>query len=91
MHKMQPNFETASTCKELRNDPPHDKTGPKQQNPYFPMTLSQWPKARAMGMDVSLFSHLQTPENTVALSLQYRMNKEIQDVANYMTYDGTGK
>ena len=45
-------------------------------------------KARAMGMDVSLFSHLQTPENTVALSVQYRMNKEIQDVANHMTYDG---
>ena len=41
-----------------------------------------------MGMDKSLFSLLQTPENTVPLSLQYRMNQTIQDIANYMTYDG---
>ena len=39
-------------------------------------------------MDVSLFSHLQTIENTVALSLQYRMNEDIQKVANFMTYGG---
>ena len=45
-------------------------------------------KAKSMGMDQSLFSLLQTPENTVPLSLQYRMNQTIQDIANYMTYEG---
>ena len=44
--------------------------------------------AKSMGMDQSLFSLLQTPENTVPLSLQYRMNQSIQDIANFMTYEG---
>jgi len=45
-------------------------------------------KAKSMGLDVSLFSHLQDPSNTIPLSLQYRMNEDIQSVANYMTYEG---
>lgn len=45
-------------------------------------------EAKKMGMDVSLFSHLQDQDNTIPLSVQYRMNKDIQDVANHMTYSG---
>ncbi|XP_065558238.1 DNA replication ATP-dependent helicase/nuclease DNA2-like [Artemia franciscana] len=44
--------------------------------------------ARSLGLDISLFSHLETPDNTVFLNIQYRMNQVITDLANYMTYDG---
>ena len=44
--------------------------------------------ARDLGMDQSLFSHLQDDDNTIALSVQYRMNQCIQDLANFMTYEG---
>ena len=44
--------------------------------------------ARDLGMDKSLFSHLEDKDNTIALSVQYRMNETIQDLANFMTYDG---
>ena len=33
-------------------------------------------------------SHLEDKENTIALSVQYRMNSTIQEVANHMTYNG---
>ncbi len=45
-------------------------------------------KAKSMGMDVSLFSHLQDEDNTLPLTVQYRMNSQIQKVANFMTYQG---
>jgi DNA replication ATP-dependent helicase Dna2 len=35
-------------------------------------------KAKAMGMDVSLFSHLTDEANTIPLTVQYRMNRDIQ-------------
>lgn len=44
--------------------------------------------ARKKGMDVSLFSRLERPENTVALPIQYRMNREITAVCNNLTYAG---
>ena len=31
---------------------------------------------------------MQDKDNTIALSVQYRMNETIQDLANFMTYDG---
>ena len=31
---------------------------------------------------------LEDKNNTIALSVQYRMNQSIQEVANFMTYDG---
>ena len=34
--------------KELQNEPLHDVAGPKPPDPYGPMTLSQWPKAKAV-------------------------------------------
>ncbi len=45
-------------------------------------------KAKALGMDTSLFSHLQEESNTIPLTVQYRMNKEIQALANHLSYDG---
>lgn len=37
-------------------------------------------------MNESLFSRLDSADNTVVLKLQYRMNKCIMDVANKLTY-----
>ena len=37
-------------CKKLRNKPPHDMAGPWPPDPYGPMTLSQWPYPRAIGI-----------------------------------------
>ena len=45
-------------------------------------------EAKKLGMDISLFSHLQDQNNTLPLTLQYRMNTEIQEIANFMTYKG---
>ena len=45
-------------------------------------------EAKKLGMDQSLFSLLEDQGNTLPLSVQYRMNKEIQGVANHMTYEG---
>ena len=56
--------------------------GDPQQLP--PVVQSR--EAKKLGMDQSLFSLLEDKENTLPLSLQYRMNKEIQDLANHMTY-----
>lgn len=41
---------------------------------------------RKLGMNESLFSRLDSKENSVVLKLQYRMNKCIMDVANKLTY-----
>ena len=56
--------------------------GDPQQLP--PVVQSK--EAKKLGMDQSLFSLLEDKENTLPLSLQYRMNKDIQDLANHMTY-----
>ena len=45
-------------------------------------------EAKKMGMDQSLFSLLEDKDNTIPLSVQYRMNQDIQDLANHMTYQG---
>ena len=49
------------------------------------------PLARERGMDVSLFSHLAVRrdgegQNVIPLTMQYRMNRGIQDLANHLTY-----
>ena len=44
--------------------------------------------AKSRGLDVSLFSHLVVKnQNVIPLTMQYRMNSEIQALANHMTYD----
>ena len=45
-------------------------------------------EARKLGMDVSLFSHLEQPNNVIPLNIQYRMNKILMDFANHLTYQG---
>lgn len=44
-----------------------------------------------MGADESLFARLDSPEATVALTHQYRMNKTITKLANDLTYKGNLK
>jgi DNA replication ATP-dependent helicase Dna2 len=41
-----------------------------------------------MGMSESLFARLDSPDATVCLDVQYRMNQAITDVANVITYNG---
>lgn len=43
---------------------------------------------RKLGADESLFARLDSPDATVALTLQYRMNKTITKLANDLTYRG---
>ena len=40
-----------------------------------------------MGLENSLFAHLQKEDNVIPLTLQYRMNSDIQDLANALTYN----
>ncbi|XP_061420867.1 DNA replication ATP-dependent helicase/nuclease DNA2 isoform X2 [Lethenteron reissneri] len=52
-----------------------------------PLVLN--PRARAMGMDESLFKRLEChAEAVVYLNLQYRMNSEIMSLSNVLTYGG---
>lgn len=44
---------------------------------------------RKLGADESLFARLDSSDATVALTLQYRMNKTIMKVANDLTYHGS--
>ena len=44
--------------------------------------------AKKLGMDVSLFSHLERDDNVIPLNIQYRMNKILMDFANHLTYQG---
>lgn len=46
---------------------------------------------RKLGADQSLFARLDSDNATVALTLQYRMNKTIMKVANDLTYHGALK
>lgn len=48
---------------------------------YFPF--------RELGADESLFARLDSPNNTVKLTKQYRMNKSIMHLANKLTYNDT--
>ncbi|KAL3284071.1 hypothetical protein HHI36_018239 [Cryptolaemus montrouzieri] len=41
-----------------------------------------------MGMTETLFDRLQSLESTISLTLNYRMNKTITDLANSLTYNG---
>ena len=43
---------------------------------------------RMLGADESLFQRLDTPESTMVLGLQYRMNRVITKLANSLTYEG---
>lgn len=43
---------------------------------------------RKLGADESLFARLDSPEATIALTHQYRMNKTITKLANDLTYHG---
>eukprot|EP00094_Tigriopus_californicus_P009570 TCALIF_09226-PA protein Name:"Similar to Dna2 DNA replication ATP-dependent helicase/nuclease DNA2 (Mus musculus)" AED:0.03 eAED:0.03 QI:0/0.66/0.5/0.75/1/1/4/36/1063 len=43
--------------------------------------------ARSLGMDVSLFAMLEHESNVVPLSIQYRMNQELMNCANHLTYN----
>jgi superfamily I DNA and/or RNA helicase len=43
---------------------------------------------REMGMSESLFARLDSPDATVCLDVQYRMNQAITDVANGIAYNG---
>jgi len=45
-------------------------------------------QAKALGMDRSLFTHLEDAGGTFSLTLQYRMNGEIMRLSNMLTYDG---
>lgn len=45
-------------------------------------------QARALGMDVSLFAMLEDESNVVPLNIQYRMNQELMNCANHLTYEG---
>ncbi|XP_035724130.1 DNA replication ATP-dependent helicase/nuclease DNA2-like isoform X1 [Vespa mandarinia] len=44
--------------------------------------------ARNLGAAQSLFERLDSENNTVALTVQYRMNKSIMDLINRLTYNG---
>ncbi|CAH1104668.1 unnamed protein product [Psylliodes chrysocephalus] len=44
-------------------------------------------KAREFGMTESLFERLYRPEATIALNINYRMNKTITSIANCLTYN----
>ena len=44
--------------------------------------------AKDMGLDRSLFSLLEDESNSIPLTVQYRMNRRIMDVSNYLTYNG---
>lgn len=46
---------------------------------------------RQLGADESLFARLDSPEATIALTHQYRMNKTIMKLANDLTYHGALK
>lgn len=46
---------------------------------------------RKLGADESLFARLDTPDATVSLTHQYRMNKTIMKLANDLTYHGALK
>ncbi|KAK4872773.1 hypothetical protein RN001_014802 [Aquatica leii] len=46
------------------------------------------PEAVARGLSESLFERLDSPNSTVILRLNYRMNKPITDMANALTYQG---
>ncbi|GLV38467.1 DNA replication helicase/nuclease 2 [Carabus blaptoides fortunei] len=46
------------------------------------------PEAMCRGMSESLFERLDNPSSTVTLTLQYRMNKVITELANAVTYHG---
>jgi superfamily I DNA and/or RNA helicase len=43
---------------------------------------------RRSGLEKSLFSHLESDDSVIPLNLQYRMNREIQALANHLTYEG---
>ncbi|XP_022251495.1 DNA replication ATP-dependent helicase/nuclease DNA2-like isoform X2 [Limulus polyphemus] len=58
--------------------------GDPQQLP--PVVQSK--QARDLGMAESLFSRLSTPDNTIDLNIQYRMNSEIMSLSNLLTYNG---
>ena len=45
-------------------------------------------EARKLGLEKSLFAHLEDDDNVIPLTLQYRMNRQIQWVANFLTYAG---
>ncbi|XP_039281622.1 DNA replication ATP-dependent helicase/nuclease DNA2-like [Nilaparvata lugens] len=51
-----------------------------------PLVRSQ--RASDQGLNQSLFSHLDRPTVTAVLSVQYRMNQCITDLANGLTYEG---
>lgn len=55
------------------------------------MLISVKKNSRKLGADESLFQRLDSPEATVVLSLQYRMNKTIVKLANSLTYEGALK
>lgn len=44
-------------------------------------------KRRILGFDESLFYRLDKPESTISLTLQYRMNETIMELANRLTYE----
>ncbi|RWS05177.1 DNA replication ATP-dependent helicase/nuclease DNA2-like protein [Dinothrombium tinctorium] len=46
-------------------------------------------EAKELGFDQSLFSLLQNEDNTVYLTIQYRMNREIMRVASALMYENT--
>lgn len=52
-----------------------------------PIVQSQ--RARTLGADESLFARLDNETATFTLTLQYRMNKTITNLANKLTYKGS--
>ena len=44
-------------------------------------------EARKLGLENSLFAHLEKEDNVIPLTLQYRMNSDIQALANCLTYN----
>ena len=58
-------------------------------DPHQLPPLVQSKAAKRQGMDISLFSYLATnSDNVIPLTMQYRMNKKIQSLANHLTYEG---
>lgn len=51
-----------------------------------PIIVSE--KAKELGGDNSLFSHLNDKVTNVSLTIQYRMNEELMNLANIFTYKG---